>query len=338
MKDGVWYSICWSPKDYSNANSFIELDGCPRFHFSESGRPNGLQGDLENTYENLRVKEIFRTEIFVSDEDGKEMPTHYRHGVFVPGQNLAYDRWLRSSFRINSAILERVKIREELYQKKVFLEYSNKIIRHDMHSGINTYLPRGLSMLKAKLTPQVIADLQLSPALKLLERGLMHTRTVYQGVYAFTNLVKEKSQLETTVFDLKEVLEQYLHYTAYVSSVTIQPLGRIKANQSLFCTALDNFIRNGIKYNKSIVKEKVRVMVKGEYLIVKDNGVGMTQSEFEDLCLPFKRKEENFESGSGLGLNIALAILKEHGCSVQILETTDPGTSIAIDISKILEK
>ena len=102
MTTGVWYSICWSPRDYNSPNSFIELDGCPRFYYSEDGVPSGLKCDLENIYEHLLVKEIFRTEIFVADDQGKEMPTHYRHGIFVPGQNPAYDRWLKSSFKIMS--------------------------------------------------------------------------------------------------------------------------------------------------------------------------------------------------------------------------------------------
>jgi len=337
MKSGVWYSICWSPRDYNNPNSFIELDGCPRFHFSESGKPTGLKGTLENTYQNLAVKEIFRTEIFVTDESGNDMPTHYRHGIFVPGQNLAYDKWLKSSFKINSAILEKVKIREELYQKKVFLEYSNRIIRHDMHSGINTYLPRGLSMLQAKLTPELIKDLKLGAALKMLERGLIHTKTVYQGVYAFTNLVKERAQLDKEVFNLREALDFYLKHTAYYASVELGELPNLEANKSLFCTAIDNFIRNGIKYNESKQKVKVWVTVEGEYLIVKDNGIGMTQEEFEELSLPFKRKEENFDGGSGLGLNIALAILKEHDCDIKVKSTEEPGTSLSIDLRRVLE-
>lgn len=334
---GTWYSICWNPRDYNNPNSFIELDGCPRFFFSETGSPIGLKGKLENKYPNLEIKEIFRTEIFVSDETGKDMPTHYRHGVFVPGQNDAYDKWLKSSFKINASILEKVKMREELYQKKVFLEYSNKIIRHDMHSGINTYLPRGLSMLQEKLTPEVISDLKLGAALKLLEKGLIHTKTVYQGVYAFTNLVKEHAQLDTEVFNLRESLDFYLMHTAYYNAVVLEDLPSIKANKSLFGTAVDNFIRNGIKYNKSSDIVKVRVMFTGEYLVVKDNGIGMTQDEFEKLSLPFVRKEDNFETGSGLGLNIALAILKEHNCEVKVLESSSEGTSIGIYIKNILE-
>ena len=214
----VWYSICWTPRNFNNPNSFIELDGCPRFYLSHNeSEPN--KHDLEHEYPNLFVKEIFKTQIFVKDPEGVDMPTHYRHGIFVPGQNKAYDVWLEKSFGVNKHILEKISAREELYQKKVFLEYSNKIIRHDMHSGINTYLPRGLAMLKKRLDAKTIEEFRLKSALEFLERGLAHTQMVYQGVYAFTSLVKENPRLETSSINIKKALDKYLVHTAYKNSI-----------------------------------------------------------------------------------------------------------------------
>ena len=324
---GTWYSICWSPRNFNNPNSFIELDGCPRFYMSEDGTMP-CKCIFETEYPNLYVKEIFKTQIFVQNENDEDMPTHYRHGIFVPGQNLAYDTWLEKSFGINQHILEKVKAREELYQKKVFLEYSNKIIRHDMHSGINTYLPRGLAMLKKRLTPEVISELKLGAALTMLERGLAHTQMVYQGVYAFTNLVKENSRLDVEEVNVQDALTHYLKHTAYFAYVEIDAQVVVTANKSLLCTAIDNFIRNGIKYNESKAK-KVKVYVEDSLFIIEDNGIGMTQEEFEELSLPFKRKHDINDGGSGLGLNIALAILKEHNCMVKILQSS-VGTKVAI--------
>jgi len=323
----AWYSICWSPRNFNNPNSFIELDGCPRFYLSEDGAVP-CKCKFESDYPNLYVKEIFKTQIFVQNEAGEDMPTHYRHGMFVPGQNLAYDSWLEKSFGINQHILDKVKAREELYQKKVFLEYSNKIIRHDMHSGINTYLPRGMSMLKKRLTPEIIKELKLSGAMTMLERGLAHTQMVYQGVYAFTNLVKEDARLDTELVNLHTALDHYLKHTAYYAQVELVSLPVVVVNQSLFCTAVDNFIRNGLKYNDSTPK-KVKVYYEDGLFTVEDNGIGMTQVEFEELSLPFKRKHDINDGGSGLGLNIALAILKEHNCTVKVLDSSS-GTKIAI--------
>ncbi len=327
--EGIWYSICWQPRDYANRHAFIELDGCPRFYFSESGKiPHS--STFENEYPNLTVKEIFKTVIFVKDEDGNPMPTHYRQGYFLPRDNPAYDAWLTKSFKLNVHILDKAKTRQELFQKNMFLDYSSKIIRHDMHSGINTYLPRGLSSLLKKLPEEVIKKYKLKSSLTMLEKGLKHTQTVYQGVYAFTNLTRENKQLDTSIFNLKEVIEEYLKLTAYSNKVEIDELPEITANKSLMCTAVDNFIRNGLKYNKAKQKA-VKLYMEDNYLVIEDNGIGMTQEEFEHLCKPYKRRETETEHGTGLGLNISNAILTEHNFPVKV-EKIETGTRILVGI------
>lgn len=329
---GSWYSICWSPRDYSNPNSFIELDGCPRFHFLEPGRPLDI-GKLEQEYPHLSIKEIFKTEIFVKDMEGTAMPTHYRHNTFMPGDNPAYDAWLQKSFAVNGQILDKIRLRQELFQKNMFLEHSSKIIRHDMHSGINTYMPRGMSMLLEKLPKEVIEQYKLAPALTLLEKGLKHTQKVYKGVYAFTNLVKETSQLDKETFNLKEALVDYLSLTSYHNQVEIADLCELSANKSLLCTAIDNLIRNGLKYNDSpFAEKKVKIyMVSPGCLGILDNGRGMTQEEFEVLSLPYKRKAGQTEDGTGLGLNICVAILNEHDFYISV-EKQQIGTLIKITL------
>ena len=183
-------------------------------------------------------------------------------------------------------------------------------------------------MLKKRLTPEIISELKLQSALTMLERGLRHTQMVYQGVYAFTNLVKEDSRLDVEQINLSEALEHYLKHTAYFSDVEVRPLGITYVNKSLFCTAIDNFIRNGLKYNESKNK-KVCVYSIDNDIFIADNGIGMTQEEFEELSLPFKRKHNLPDGGSGLGLNIALAIIKEHGCQASVVPS-DAGTTIKI--------
>ena len=337
MTCGIWYSICWEPRDFDDPNSFIELDGCPRFFYSDNCKVGGfLRSKLEDEYSHLYVKEIFKTEIFVNNEDGEPMPTHYRKGVFGPGQNPAYDNWLKKSFSINHDVLEKMKMKEQLFQKKVYLEYSNKIIRHDMHSGINTYIPRGLSMLKKRLPEEAIKQYKLATALKLLENGLAHTQMVYKGVYAFTTLTKENSYLDMEVVNFQESFTKFLELTAYHDIVEIVGLPTIKINESLFCTALDNFIRNGMLYNRAD-KAQIKVYYEDGFVVVEDNGIGMTQKEFDIYCEPYKRKEKDSNTGSGLGLNIASAILKEHGSEIKVTKLKQ-GTKIAVNVQHLLEE
>ena len=201
-----------------------------------------------------------------------------------------------------------------------------------MHSGINTYIPRGISSLERRLKPEVVADLKLEAPLKMLKEGLKHTQKVYKGVYEFTNLVKQDVVLNTELLDLKKILKDYLESTSYSSQVIVGSLVEASVNESLFCTAVDNLIRNGLKYNDSDSKWVKVYMIDEHSLCIQDNGRGISQEDFDHLSKPYTRKKDQSESGTGLGLNICTAILKEHGFDISCRKADEGGTIMTIKL------
>jgi PAS domain S-box-containing protein len=232
--------------------------------------------------------------------------------------------------KIASDITDKKKIEAEVAKKNSYLEHAAKILRHDMHSGINTYIPRGLSSLKRRLSEEQIKELRIEGPLKLIEEGLTHTQKVYKGVKEFTNLVKKDAQLEKTECNLKDILQSYLSSTSYEKQVVIDEMPIKLVNESLFCTAVDNLIRNGLKYNDSPTKI-VRIFVENGYFVIQDNGRGMSQQDFMLWSQPYTRKEGQEEAGSGLGLNICTAIMEEHGFKIEV-EKLEVGTKIKLKI------
>jgi signal transduction histidine kinase len=219
----------------------------------------------------------------------------------------------------------------DIAKKNTYLEHAARIIRHDMHSGINTYIPRGVSSLERRLTIEQIEELKISAPFKMIKDGLSHAQKVYKGVYEFTNLVKKDVVLNKTECNLKDILESYLSTTSYKSQVQIDELITKDVNESLFCTSIDNLIRNGLKYNDSDTKF-VKIFMEGDLLIIQDNGRGITQQDFDHLSKPYTRKEGQKESGTGLGLNICVAILEEHGFKITC-EKNEIGTKMKIKMN-----
>jgi len=256
--------------------------------------------------------------------------------------------WVKAEFDLTGKLKGFISIRhditdlilqqEEINKKNTYLEHAAKIIRHDMHSGINTYIPRGVSSLKRRLSQEVISDLRIESPLKMIEEGLKHTQKVYKGVYQFTNLVKPDAKLEVQKLNLKIILEDYLTKTSYNDQVQIESLPDADVNESLFCTAIDNLIRNGLKYNDSKTK-MVRIYYDDltSQLIIEDNGRGISQKDFDLLIQPYTRKEGQKEKGSGLGLNICVAILEQHGFKITCNKKRKPlsGTKIKILLSSV---
>jgi K+-sensing histidine kinase KdpD len=54
--------------------------------------------------------------------------------------------------------------------------------------------------------------------------------------------------------------------------------------------------------------------------------------EFEEYSKPYTRKTGNKESGSGLGLNICIAIMNEHGFTINCEKQEKGGTKIKIKL------
>jgi len=219
-------------------------------------------------------------------------------------------------------------------KKNSYLEHAARFIRHDMHSGINTYIPRGISSLEKRLSDEVVEDLKIAGSIKMIKEGLNHTQKVYKNVYEFTNLVKQNSVLEKTKVNLGSLILNYVNNTSYSSQVEIGDLIDANVNEILFCNAIDNLIKNGLKYNTND-KKFVKIFMEENYLIIQDNGTGLTQKEFDKICnLYNKKKNKDIDKDTyGLGLNICLAILEEHNFDLTC-EKNEIGTKMKINLKK----
>ena len=304
-------------------------------------------------YEEKELKgkhhKIFVSKEYSKSPEYKEFWKLLKSGEYVSNEFPRYTKdkkqvWIQASYnpvfgvdgkvqrvmKIATDITERITQSIEIEKKNTYLEHAAKILRHDMHSGINTYIPRGVSSLERRLTIEQIEELKISAPFKMIKDGLSHAQKVYKGVYEFTNLVKKDVVLNKTECNLKDILESYLSTTSYKSQVQIDELITKDVNESLFCTSIDNLIRNGLKYNDSDTKF-VKIFMEGDLLIIQDNGRGITQQDFDHLSKPYTRKEGQKESGTGLGLNICVAILEEHGFKITC-EKNEIGTKMKINI------
>ena len=235
-------------------------------------QPDGYWGKM---YETVLKGEIWNDVVTNKAKDGSlyYVDTYIRARFGTDGR-------LDGFSSIRQDVTEIIKKSNELERKNTYLEHAAKILRHDMHSGINTYMPRGVNSLERRLTHEDIVNLKIEAPLKMIKEGLKHSQKVYKGVYEFTNLVKKDVVLNKEECNIKVILSDYLSSTAYVSQVILDDnLPTIELNEPLFCTAVDNLIRNGLKYNDSSTKF-VKVYSEEDTIYIQDNGRGITQEDF----------------------------------------------------------
>jgi PAS domain S-box-containing protein len=278
-------------------------------------------------WKKLRSGSFFSGEITRVRKDGSLIYLQATYNPIIDTDGKVY-----RIMKIATDITNTIEQQKEIEKKNTYLEHAAKILRHDMHSGINTYMPRGLSSLERRMTEDQAKELKIDAPLRMIKEGLRHTQKVYKGVYEFTNLVKKDVVLNRSECNLKDILEDYLSSTAYRPQVILEDIGTASVNEALFCTAIDNMIRNGLKYNDSPNKV-VKIHREGDALFVEDNGRGMSREDFKYLSQPYTRKEGQQESGTGLGLNICIAILEEHKFNVDCDKIPSGGTQMKITMN-----
>tara|TARA_R110001599_G_scaffold328839_3_gene542483 strand:- start:1530 stop:2768 length:1239 start_codon:yes stop_codon:yes gene_type:complete len=321
--------ITYVNKSFCEAMGYTASELIGKTHKIFLDKKFAYSDDYTKFWKSLSKGKLIKGEFerYAKDKSKKWLIGHYTP---IKDENGRYSTVLKIATDITSQHLAE----QEALQKNTYLEHAAKILRHDMHSGINTYMPRGLTSLRRRLSEKEIKQLKIQAPLKMLEEGLKHTQKVFRGVKEFTNLVKEDAQLDMAPHNLTDALNNYLATTSYIKQVDIDMLPTIEVNEPLFCTAIDNLIRNGLKYNDS-PKKIVRIFMSLENnkrsICVQDNGRGMSQEEFLYLSKPYIRKKGQTEGGTGLGLNICIAILKEHGFEVKA-EKLSNGTKMCITI------
>ena len=65
-------------------------------------------------------------------------------------------------------------------------------------------------------------------------------------------------------------------------------------------------------------------------LAIEDNGIGMNQEQFDQYSQPYTRGSSD-DKGTGLGLNICVSIIEEHGFTIAA-EKLEQGTKITIQL------
>jgi signal transduction histidine kinase len=98
---------------------------------------------------------------------------------------------------------------------------------------------------------------------------------------------------------------------------------------------ISNLLHNAIKYNQD--NRPIDLTLKGTTLCIKDQGVGMSESE---LFLAFDRyyQADATKEGYGIGLSLVKAYCDEFGVSLRIASKKGEGTEVFLDISSLVNK
>lgn len=126
--------------------------------------------------------------------------------------------------------------------------------------------------------------------------------------------------------DLGELAEEIVHDARFETGVqgslvrlTERVPAVIQGNRRLLARALENVIRNGIRYSPADAMLDLEIDIRGESALIRvsDQGPGIPETELARIFEPFNRDANaSGHGGFGLGLAIARGAVRLHGGSV----------------------
>lgn len=104
----------------------------------------------------------------------------------------------------------------------------------------------------------------------------------------------------------------------------------IMANPYLLKMAVSNIVRNALKYSS----DDVDITLNEKSVVIRDKGIGIPKSDIPYITQPFYRaaNTRSFQ-GNGIGMSLAVNILKLYGIVVKIESEENAGTTIIMRLA-----
>ena len=120
-------------------------------------------------------------------------------------------------------------------------------------------------------------------------------------------------------------------------TLTAEGDGIMTGSDALIYRLIFNLTENAVKYNRQGGSVRVSVTQEPEKLLlrVSDTGCGIPEKYQQSIFQPFFRVDKSRSreyGGAGLGLSLVWEIANLHGGSVWVEESSDKGTTIAVEL------
>ena len=231
----------------------------------------------------------------------------------------------------------------ELLNKSSNLKEANlRLAQACKTAGVGAVTAHLMHALKSPLMGLKNLELDSGEHVESTEKNLRATTRKIENLITQTlNTLRECDLNEESYsFEAQEVLNlaankfneegSALRVSVLESAAADQTIDNLKAN--LILPILHNLIQNSIDSGPG-VKVFLLAELKNESLSlsVRDNGPGIPEEQKENLFKPIHSKKE---SGSGIGLAISRELAERAEVTIQLVKSTDKGTTISVVISE----
>ncbi|MGI9552157.1 MAG: ATP-binding protein [Aurantibacter sp.] len=256
---------------------------------------------------------------------------------------------LRGIYGFSYDVSDSVRAEEGLRETRIDLKKAsllNEALRqfsyaasHDLQEPIRS-VQGFLHLLKLEYGAQL--DKQANEYMDHADDSLCRMQQLIKDILDYAVINGANYHLETV--DLNMVIDevlQNLHQSIkeHKAHVYVDKLPEIKGNAGLLNHYFQNMLSNALKYMVPGVNPDIRVfnkLNKEKWIIgIKDNGIGIDASHFNEIFKPFKRLHRQSEyKGSGIGLATSKKIVQIHSGKLWVESTPGSGATFFMEIPK----
>ena len=194
-----------------------------------------------------------------------------------------------------------------------------------------------LSTIKANTTllKKRSEDEKSVKRLERIEASSLRLERLYKElVYSIT---KEINPVEKEQFSLKQLLQERIEvfeqFDRNKFDLTIVDI-HLKADKIGFEKTVDNLLMNAMKYSEK--ESPIDISVQNNILSISDKGIGMDETQLLKIYERYYQVDSNLK-GEGIGLALVKAYCDEEGIDIDIKSKKDQGTSVFLNLNKIVK-
>lgn len=208
------------------------------------------------------------------------------------------------------------------------LSHLTKEILHELNIPLSTI------QANSKLIARKLEDKKCLDRIERIKASSKRLERLYQEL-AYS-IKKEFQPIEKETFDLKKVLEERVEvFEAFDRNSFVMDLEsyRVTADKIGFEKVIDNILMNAMKYSSK--DTPITLSFSQDTLSIIDQGVGMNETELLKIYERYYQAD-NSKEGEGIGLALVKSYCDSEGIGIQIKSEKNEGTTVFLDLKKIV--
>lgn len=213
---------------------------------------------------------------------------------------------------------------------------------HELRTPLNTVM--GFSKLLSEHERRKLRDSDIVEYAHLINDAASHLLAVINDILDISKIQSGRYTIDAREVNIDEILQQSVapfRQQANDAGVALHlriaiDLPTVRGDSAKFQQIFTNLLSNAVKFtpaNGAISIEALRGNDSSVTIIVRDNGIGMSEEEVLVAMTPFGQVDGSrarWREGTGLGLPIAKALVELHGGRLEIRSAKSMGTEVVV--------